>query len=119
MSYPDNVYSVFDGSDAEDLADQLSPTDGFGSNAVPRVPNVMVEDSTTGQRSEGDADSNARQASEERRLKLPAERGDSIASSAHPRGGDYLGRESDIRPFAPPTTARHLASHMYSQSSAP
>ncbi|RYP54155.1 hypothetical protein DL769_010395 [Monosporascus sp. CRB-8-3] len=122
MPYSDNLYSVVDDSDGEDLAYQLSPTDGFrsptSSNAVPRVPNVMVEDPTTGQRSEGDADPKACEASEERRLRLAAERGDSIAGSAHPRG-DYLGRESAIRPFAPPTTARHLASHTYSQSSAP
>ncbi|RYP87890.1 hypothetical protein DL770_004724 [Monosporascus sp. CRB-9-2] len=123
MSYSDNLYSVVDDSDGEDFADQLSPTDGFwfptSSNAVPRVPNVMVKDPTTGQRSQGDAGSKAREASEERRLNLPAERGDSMPGSAHPRGGDYLGRESAIRPFAPPTTARHLASHTYSQSSAP
>ncbi|RYP06694.1 hypothetical protein DL764_002996 [Monosporascus ibericus] len=123
MSYSDNLYSVVDDSDGEDLADQLSPTDGFrfltSSNAVPHVPNIMVENPTTGQRSQGDADSKAREASEERRLNLPAERGDSMPGSAHPRGGDYLGRESVIRPFTPPTTARDLASHTYSQSSPP
>ncbi|RYP48028.1 hypothetical protein DL768_006019 [Monosporascus sp. mg162] len=112
-----------EGSDGEDLADQLSPTDGFryptSYNAVLRVPNVMVEDPTTGQRFQGDADSKAREASEERRLNLLAEREDPMPGSAHPRGGDYLGRESAIRPFAPPTTARHLASHTYLQSSAP
>ncbi|RYP28321.1 hypothetical protein DL767_007281 [Monosporascus sp. MG133] len=123
MSYSDNPYSVVDDSDGEDLAHQLSPTDGFrsptSSNAVPRVPNVMVEDPTTGQQSQGDADSKAREASEERRLSLPAERRGSLPGSAHPRGGDCLGRGSAIGSFAPPTTARHLASHTYSQSSAP
>ncbi|KAL7624465.1 hypothetical protein AAE478_006030 [Parahypoxylon ruwenzoriense] len=66
------MYSMGDDSDGESYADHLSPSDGYfasssSSNAVPRVPNILIPDPTL-YTSESGAESKAREADEERLL---------------------------------------------------